>query len=89
MGLLTLPFRLPLLPLRGVIRLAEILQEQAEQELYNPAAVQRQLEAAQEARDAGHLSDDELAQVEDEAIDRLVRPQPGGAATSRRTGGKE
>ena len=89
MGLLTLPFQLPLLPLRGVIRLAEILQEQAEQELYNPAAVQRQLEEAQEAKDAGRLSDDELARVEDEAIGRLVRPKPGGEPTSRRTGGKE
>ena len=89
MGLLTWPFQLPLVPLRAVTRLAEILQEQAEQELYNPAAVQRQLEEAQEARDTGRLSDDELTQVEYEAVGRLVQPQPGGAPTSRRAGGKE
>ena len=73
MGLLTLPFRLPLLPVQAVIRLAEVIRDQAERELHDPAAVRRQLEEAQEARVSGEISDQELAQIEAEATGRLLR----------------
>ena len=39
MGLLTLPFRLPFLPVEGVVRLAELIQEEAERTFYDPATV--------------------------------------------------
>jgi hypothetical protein len=86
--LLTLLFRLPILPLRGFIRLAEILQEQAEQEMHDPSAVKRQLEEVEEAKAAGRLTDDEVSQVEYEAVGRLVQ-QPGGSPNGTRPGGKE
>jgi Gas vesicle protein G len=73
MGLLTLPFRLPLLPVQAVIRLAEVIRDQAERELHDPAAVRRQLEEAQEARASGEISDQELAQVEADATGRMLR----------------
>jgi hypothetical protein len=73
MDLLTLPFRLPFLPIRAVARLAEVIRDQAERELHDPAAVRRQLEEAQEARVSGEISDQELAQVQDEATGRLLR----------------
>jgi hypothetical protein len=73
MGLLTLPFRLPFLPLQAVVQLAEVIRDQAERELHDPAAVRRQLEEAQEARVSGEISDQELAQVEAEATGRLLR----------------
>lgn len=73
MGLLTLPFRLPLLPVQVVVQLAEVIRDQAERELHDPAAVRRQLEEAQEARVFGEISDQELAQVEAEATGRLLR----------------
>jgi hypothetical protein len=73
MGLLTLPFRLPLLPVQVVVQLAEVIRDQAERELHDPASVRRQLEEAQEARAAGEISDQELAQVEAEATGRLLR----------------
>jgi hypothetical protein len=72
MGLLTLPFRLPFLPIRGLVQLGEIIREQAERELYDPANVRHELEEAQEARITGEISDQELAQIEDEATGRLV-----------------
>jgi Gas vesicle protein G len=87
--LLTLLFRLPFMPLRGFIRLAQVLQEQAEQELHDPSAVERQLRDAEEARDAGRLSDDEVSQVEYEAVGRLIQQQPGGAPTGKRSSGEE
>lgn len=72
MGLLTLPFRLPLLPLQGVIHLAEVIGEEAERQLHDPARVRRELEEAQRRRAAGEISDEELAQIENEAASSLL-----------------
>ncbi len=59
MGLLTLPFRLPLLPLRAVVRLAEVIEEEAERTLYTPATIRRELEQIEQSRAAGEISDEE------------------------------
>ena len=72
---LTLLFRLPFMPLRGFIRLAEILHDHAEQELHDPAAVRRQLEEAQNARTSGEMSEADLADVEGQAVGRLLTYQ--------------
>lgn len=83
MDLLTLLFRLPFAPLRGFIRLAEILHDEAERELHDPASVRRQLEEAQEARVSGELSDADVAQVEGQAVGRLLSTPAGQSARSR------
>ena len=67
----TLLFRLPLMPLRGVIQLGEALHDQAEQELHNPASVRRQLEQGERVHAAGEISDEDLAGVQAQAVDRL------------------
>jgi hypothetical protein len=88
MDLLTLLFRLPLMPLRGFVRLAGTLHDQAERELRDPASVRRQLEEAQEARVSGEMSDEEVAYVEGQAVARLLSSPattPGGT-TARRKG---
>jgi hypothetical protein len=72
MNLLTLLFRLPLMPLRGFVQLGEILHDQAERELRDPASVRRQLEDAQHARVSGEMSDRDLAHVEGQAVGRLL-----------------
>jgi len=72
MDLLTLLFKLPVMPLRGFIQLAEILYEQSERELRNPTAVRRQLEEAEQARVSGEISDADLAHVEGIAVGRLL-----------------
>jgi Gas vesicle protein G len=74
MGLLTLPFRLPFLPVRAVVQLAEVIRDQAERELRDPAAVRRQLEEAQQARASGEISDQDLARIERETTRRLLHP---------------
>jgi gas vesicle protein GvpG len=75
MDLLTLIFRLPIMPLRSFVRLAAILHEQAERELRDPASVRRQLEKAEEAHASGEMSDADLAHVQGQAVGRL-RPTP-------------
>src|SRR5215469_13206671 len=69
---LTLLFRLPFLPVQGVIAIGEIIREQAERELQDPANVRRQLEEAEEARVSGEISDEDLARIEREATGRLL-----------------
>jgi hypothetical protein len=88
MNLLTLLFRLPFLPLQGLIQLGELIGEQAERELHDPAAVRRQLEEAEEARASGEVSERDAARMEREAVGRLVGgPGDGPAPTTQREGG--
>lgn len=84
MDLLTLLFRLPLMPLRGFVQLAEILHDQAERELRDPASVRRQLEEAQQARVSGEMSDQDVAQVEGQAVGRLLTQPANTTAKTRR-----
>ena len=88
MSLLTLPFRLPLMPLQGVIHIAELIQEQVEREVYDPASVRRALEEAQRQRAAGNISEEEARRIEQEATSRLVTPQPPAQALPETTGGE-
>jgi gas vesicle protein GvpG len=87
---LTLLLRWPFLPLRGFLKLAQLLADQAEQELRDPSAVRRQLEESATAADAGLLSDSELSQVEYQAVGRLIAQEsPAATGTRVRPGRKE
>jgi hypothetical protein len=72
MDLVTIPLRLPFLPLQALVRLAEVIRDEAEQELYDPALARRELEEVQEARARGAASDADVARMEREVIKRLV-----------------
>jgi cytochrome c-type biogenesis protein CcmH/NrfG len=79
MDMLTLLFRLPLVPLHGVIRIGELIRDEVDQQLRDPALVRRQLEETSEARASGEISAEDAAQAEAEAVARLVpsaRPAP-------------
>jgi hypothetical protein len=69
---LTLPFRLPLLPISALIRLAEIIDEEVQRELQSPAAVRRALEDIEEAQQSGEASADEVAEAERAVVSRLT-----------------
>lgn len=72
MDLLTLLFRLPFMPVKGFIKLAELIDEEAQRQYHDPAAVRRRLEEAEEARASGRATDEEVAAAESEAVGRLV-----------------
>jgi hypothetical protein len=72
---LTLLFRLPLLPITGLIRLAEIIDEEAQRELQSPLALRRALEDIEEAQESGQASEDEVAEAERDAVSRLTGEQ--------------
>jgi hypothetical protein len=72
MGLITGLLTLPLAPIRGTVWLAERIQEQAEEELYDESAIRAGLLELEEARQAGALDEQELAAAEDALIERLM-----------------
>ena len=87
MGLISGLLTLPLAPVRGTVWLAERIQEQAEEELYDESAIRAGLLALEEAREAGDVDEDELAAAEDALIERLMVIR--GLAGEERDGGVE
>ncbi|MDG6107115.1 gas vesicle protein GvpG [Dactylosporangium aurantiacum] len=77
MGLLLNILTLPYAPVRAVTAIAEVLLEQAEQELYSPQGVRRQLEALDEAVARGELSEDDRHTAEQEILDRVATRSTG------------
>lgn len=71
-GLITGLLTLPLAPVRGTVWLAERIQEQAEEELYDESAIRAGLLEIEAARQTGELDEHELAEAEDALIERLM-----------------
>jgi hypothetical protein len=82
MNPLTLPFRLPLLPLKEVLRLGEVIQDQAQREMADPAKVRRELEETERRQASGEISEDQAAALEEKAVSQYtqVRKRPATAA---------
>jgi chorismate mutase len=74
-GLLTELLGLPLLPLRGVVAVAEQVRQQAEEEYYDPGRIRAQLEEVERQRADGSLSDEEAEALEEELVERLIEGQ--------------
>jgi hypothetical protein len=72
MGLLSGLLTLPLAPVRGVVWLAEQIEEEAERQWSDPAAIRQQLAELDRAHEEGLLSDDERDQRADALVARLV-----------------
>ncbi|MFI7618643.1 gas vesicle protein GvpG [Nonomuraea terrae] len=68
-GILTFPVSAPL---RGLVWLAERIQDQAEMELHSPTSVRRRLEEIEEARRAGEISEEEERQAVEEVLQRVT-----------------
>ena len=69
MGLLFL-LGLPLAPVRGVIKLGELVQRQVEEQLHDPAVVRRELEEIDRRRAEGELSPEEEAEAQRQILER-------------------
>lgn len=73
MGLITGLVTLPLAPVRGVVWIAEQVQKQAEQQHTGREAIYRRLAEIEASREAGELSAEESAELEERAFDDLRR----------------
>lgn len=87
MNPLTLPFRLPLLPLQATIRLAQLIQEEAERELFDPATVRRELEDVERAEASGDISGQQAAELERQAVTEYTQARENVASPADRDGG--
>jgi hypothetical protein len=75
-GIVSSILTLPLAPVRFLAAVATVLQREAEQELYGPAAVRRQLEELDEEHATGAISDDEHERMQRAVTDRLIHRRP-------------
>ncbi|MEU9014596.1 gas vesicle protein GvpG [Streptomyces sp. NPDC048479] len=71
MGLITGLLTLPLAPVRGVIWVAEKVNEAAERELHDPAVLRAQLVALNQELEDGDISQEEFEREEERLLDRL------------------
>jgi uncharacterized membrane protein len=55
-----------------VIKLGELLQDEAEGQLRDPARIRRELEEAQRRYEAGEISEEQFIQIQDELASTLV-----------------
>ncbi|MCK2221321.1 gas vesicle protein GvpG [Actinomadura sp. ATCC 31491] len=73
MGLFGAIGGLPLAPVRLLMKLGEVIQQQVEQQTKNPAAIRRKLEEIDAALEAGQISEEE----HDEAVRQVLRLATG------------
>lgn len=70
MSLVTLPLRLPLLPITALVRLAELIEQEAERQL--DAEVRRRLLDAEDALMTGEATEEEVAMLEEQTARSLT-----------------
>ena len=72
MGLLSGLLTLPLAPVRGVMLIAEVLEEEAQRELAAQQSPERALADLEAARASGEMSEEEFQQAETDLLDQLI-----------------
>ncbi|MCW4351787.1 gas vesicle protein GvpG [Hoyosella sp. YIM 151337] len=75
MGLISGILGLPLLPVRGVVAVAEIIRDQVDEEMRSTGAIRRDLEVLAASRAAGEISAEQEAQAQREILDRARAPR--------------
>ena len=72
MDLVTMTVGLPFAPLKGLLALARVLEEEGEKELYDPNRVRRELEEIEEQQADMAMSDEEAEARKEQAVTRLI-----------------
>ncbi|WP_328557728.1 MULTISPECIES: gas vesicle protein GvpG [unclassified Streptomyces] len=75
MGLITGLLTLPIAPVRGVVWVAEKLNDAAERELHDPGVLRAQLALLNRELDDGDISLEEFEREEERLLDRLHAAQ--------------
>ncbi|MDQ0792327.1 gas vesicle protein GvpG [Streptomyces sp. B1I3] len=84
MGLFSGLLLLPLAPVRGVIWVAEKVNEAADRELHDPHVIRAQLAALNQELEDGNISLEEFEREEEELLDRLHAGRVRTAPNHRR-----
>ncbi|WP_225845758.1 gas vesicle protein GvpG [Streptomyces sp. HPF1205] len=76
MGLFTGLLTLPLAPVRGVVWVAERIQDEALRQTEDPTAIRRRLAEVDRAREAGEIPPEEAAREEEYLVGKLLAAGP-------------
>ncbi|WP_424531822.1 gas vesicle protein GvpG [Sphaerisporangium viridialbum] len=72
MGLFGMLVSWPLAPVQLLIKLGELIEQQVDQQLHDPASVRRRLEEVEEARAAGLISEEEEARAMEDILQQMI-----------------
>ncbi|WP_018334936.1 gas vesicle protein GvpG [Actinomycetospora chiangmaiensis] len=81
MGLFTELLLLPLAPVRGVVWVAERIEEQVDHRLNDPAVIRAQIDDLDAAHERGEISEAERDAQQDVLLARLTGREPSGGGT--------
>ncbi|MET9364109.1 gas vesicle protein GvpG [Streptomyces sp. NPDC006632] len=84
MGLITGLLTLPLAPVRGVVWVAEKLNDAAERELHDPGVLRAQLAVLNQELEDGDISLEEFEREEERLLDRLHAARARSTSIDRR-----
>ena len=76
-GLVTGLVTWPLAPVRGVVWVAEQVEQEAQRQWHDPAVIHRQLDEITERERSGELSSDEAAALEEALVQRILDAAAG------------
>jgi hypothetical protein len=80
-GFFTELLMLPLAPVRGVVWVAEKIEEQVDHQMNDPAVIRAQIDDLDAAHERGEISDEERDEQQDVLLARLTgRESAGGEA---------
>ncbi|GAA3646708.1 hypothetical protein GCM10022224_006890 [Nonomuraea antimicrobica] len=88
MGLISLLFGWPVAPVKGVIKLGELIQKQVEREVRDPVVVRHRLEEIERLKAVGAMSEQDAAR-EMELLLQQMTGRSGPASAGTVTGGQE
>jgi hypothetical protein len=80
-GLFTELLLLPLAPVRGVVWVAERIEEQVDHRLNDPAVIRAQIDDLDAAHERGEISESERDAQQDVLLARLTGREPSGGGT--------
>nr|WP_246326184.1 gas vesicle protein GvpG [Actinomycetospora corticicola] len=72
---------LPLAPVRGVVWVAERIEEQVDHRLNDPAVIRAQIDDLDAAHERGEISESERDAQQDVLLARLTGREPSGGGT--------
>jgi hypothetical protein len=72
MGLITGILTLPLAPVRGTMWIAEVIRQQAENEMADDSELRHALFELEAMRESGELSEEEVQEAEDALLEQLI-----------------
>lgn len=81
MGFFTELLMLPLAPVRGVVWVAEKIEEQVDHQMNDPAVIRAQIDDLDAAHERGEISDEERDEQQDVLLARLTGRESAGGGT--------